>query len=136
MLDVSCTIEQINLIFISILAIFITRISQLKEFLLTGQKIKLNYANTPGLILINNNHFVIEISKYRHKYIPFFTPLTHAYTNYNDPLTLHVHVPNRTIDLLKVQRMYASIEIYEEYLTENRLLHDSATACAVFLDAG
>jgi len=82
-----------------------------------------------------NNFFSIEISKYTHMVMPFVSR-THVYTNYNDPLTLHVHVPNRTIDLLKVQKMYASIEIYEEYLTENRLLRDSATACAALEDAG
>jgi len=51
-----------------------------------------------------------------------------------DLLTLNFNVPNTTKDLLKVQKMYASIEIYEEYLTDNHKLHDSETACAVFLE--
>lgn len=34
----------------------LNRLKKLKEFLLTGQKIKLNYANTPGLVLINNKY--------------------------------------------------------------------------------
>ena len=85
---------------------------------------------------IGNNHFSIKISRYTHVVLPTFS-VTRVYNDYLDPLTLNFNVPNTTKDLLKVQKMYASIEIYEEYLTDNHKLHDSGTACAVFLeDAG
>ena len=84
---------------------------------------------------IGNNNFSIKISRYTHVVLPTFS-FRDTYEFY-DLLTLNFNVPNTTRDLLKVQKMYASIEIYEEYLTDNNKLHDSATACAVFLeDAG
>ena len=44
------------------------RLEKLKEFLLTDQKIKLDYANTPGLILINNKYIAsLSSGKWRVK---------------------------------------------------------------------
>jgi len=44
------------------------RLKKLKEFLLTDQKIKLDYANTPGLILINNKYIAsLSSGKWRVK---------------------------------------------------------------------
>ena len=41
------------------------RLKKLKEFLLTDQKIKLYYANTPGLILINNKYIASLSTDYK-----------------------------------------------------------------------
>ena len=84
---------------------------------------------------IGNNNFSIKISRYTHVVLLTFSS-QNTYEFYYDLLTLNFNVPNTTRDLLKVQKMYASIEIYEEYLTDNHKLHDSTTACAVLQDAG
>jgi hypothetical protein len=90
------------------------------------------------ILPIENNHIVMRIYRYTHIKLTGDSSPQDIYEFYYDPLTLHIYVPNTIRDLLKVQKMYASIGIYEEYLTENRLLHDLTNACSVFFenDAG
>ena len=83
---------------------------------------------------LGDNHFAIRISKYEYNVVTHIESLGYntTSTNHNTPIVIYFKV-DKPEDLLKVKKMYASIEIYTNYLIREELLTNSE--CAALHDA-